>query len=204
MNDRVKIYIGAPGFTPSQREVIDQIKQFLDDHSEHFVYYAPFDFSSTVFQGKPPKEATKEQRQRVFEENATRISFADLFVGWVGGLETVYKPINIVKEYTSSDDGRVEGTFRPSTSAFTDLGVGWEMGGCHLIGTPVLAYFHDTDDSNVPMNLMLELGVQGVCKGFGHLVGTLMEVAEKGVPNLLQTLESEAPVNLEAEADPVV
>lgn len=178
-----KVYVAGPLFTDVQREVGEKIRAWLDE-DPRFEYFLPLESSSKIWKGRAPKDCSQADRDQVFQDNWSNIEWADVLVAWVGGMDSITNAAgnNLVSRiyedsmsgtpYPGEIDGFLEAYNKEYKPAPPDIGTGWEMGFAFGTSTDVLAYIDETDKRQ-SMNLMLELGVQGVAKGFDQLKSAL-------------------------------
>jgi nucleoside 2-deoxyribosyltransferase len=189
-----KVYWAAPLFTPTQREVGKKVCDWLKEDPS-FEVFIPAESSAAIWKGRPPAACTPAEREQVFTDNWTNIEWADVLLAWVGGMDEILHKAgaelaHAVEHLISEHRNQVPGYhlaelqkalagWDEKKAAPTDTGVTWEMGFSYGTSTPVLAYIDDAD-ARQSMNLMLELGVQGVARGFEDLQQQLLDFHTTG------------------------
>lgn len=128
---RSRLYLAAPFFNEYQRDVLLMVRAALSP----WPIFDPEEASKDIWRGRPPEEATSEDRRAVLQQNVRGIEAASLVVAWLRG----------------------------TGGPFTDTGVVWELGYAWSAVVPVLGFCDDIEEVDT-LNLMVAETLAGLCK----------------------------------------
>ena len=131
--DRPSLYLAAPFFNAYQKDLLTRANKLLHP----WPHFDPQQASLAIWNGRPPEEASAEDRYLVVEQNMVAINTSELVVAQM----------------------------RATGGPFTDTGVIWELGYAHAVGTPVLGFYDSKVEPYGldSLNLMIAATLAGVC-----------------------------------------
>lgn len=128
---RSRLYLAAPFFNEYQRDVLVQVRAAL----QGWQFFDPEQASKDIWKGRPPEEASSDDRRAVLQQNVRGIETASLVVAWLRG----------------------------TGGPFTDTGVVWELGYSWCTAVPVLGFCDNIEEVD-SLNLMMAETLAGLCK----------------------------------------
>lgn len=192
MSDKLSIYLGAPLFTPVQRQVLDHLTELFEKAG--YIVFSPLEESKPIWKGRAPAACSPEDRRAVVESNYRGIGQCDIMFAWLGGWNPA---ASILKsgmiDVTDQED---YDNLQKMSPALPDVGVVWELGYAFAIDKPILGYLHDGEEER-NFNLMLSETMDGVARGSEQLMSQLEYFKENEVfqsENALATEPEEMPV----------
>jgi hypothetical protein len=175
----MRFYIAAPIFTPAQLEVVERIKDLLEQKAHEV--FSPYHASRDIWAGRAPKDCSPEERKQVVDQNIDNLRWCDILLAWVGGNE----------------------------AGFTDAGVIWEMGYAKAIlwhngeaqdeDWPQTIAYIDDSDVRKSMNLMLAGTVDAVAIGYQQLIDLLSLIHKNEWPVIYSNWSPEKQLLQESE-----